>query len=152
MRGVFRGVPCPPYIVRGAGLQIWKLILASYNCHMRPDKDSYSNRPGSCLIAKSALTPCVGLQPGWLGRTSSFGWTEPIDPGRPKLSRKGIGVNTPTDGGSIAPTSVTGGGRRRCGHGAGVRRRTPMRSVRGVAAYRALLASQHGRGGAVGPR
>jgi len=31
-----------------------------------------------------------------LGRTSSFGWTEPIDPGQPKLSRKGIGVNTPT--------------------------------------------------------
>ena len=92
----FRGIPCPPYIVRGAGLQIWKPILASYNCHMWPDKDSYSNRPGSCLIAKSALTPCAGLQPGWLGRASSFGWTGPIDSGRPKLSRKGIGVNTPT--------------------------------------------------------
>ena len=64
---------------------------------MWPDKDSYSNRPGSCFIAKSALTPCVGLRSGWLGRTSSFGWTGPIDPGWPKLSRKGIGVNTPTD-------------------------------------------------------
>ena len=91
----FRGVSCPPYIVWGAGLQIWKPILVSYNCHIWPDKDSYSNRPGSCLIAKSALTPCAGLRSGWLGRTSSFEWTEPIDPGWPKLSRKGIGVNTP---------------------------------------------------------
>ena len=60
----FRGVPCPPYIVRGAGLQIWKLILVSYNCHMWPDKDSYSNRPGSCLVAKSVLIPCAGLRSG----------------------------------------------------------------------------------------
>jgi hypothetical protein len=37
---VFEGVPCPPYIVREAGLQIWKLILAGYNCHIEPDKDS----------------------------------------------------------------------------------------------------------------
>ena len=103
MREIFRWIPCPPYIVRGAGLQIWKLILVNYNCHMWPDKDSYSNRPGSYLIAKSTLTPCAGLQPGWLGRTSSFGWTGPIDPGRPKLSRKGIGVNTPIAHPTSAP-------------------------------------------------
>jgi hypothetical protein len=36
----FRGVPCPPYIVREVGLQIWKLVLAGYNCHIEPDKDS----------------------------------------------------------------------------------------------------------------
>jgi hypothetical protein len=56
----FEGVPCPPYIVRGAGLQIWKLILLGYNYHNWPDKDSYSNRPGSCLISKFAFLPCVG--------------------------------------------------------------------------------------------
>jgi hypothetical protein len=48
----FEEVPYPPYIVRGAGLQIWKLIVVDYNCHSWPDKDSYSNRLGSCLISK----------------------------------------------------------------------------------------------------
>jgi hypothetical protein len=36
----FEGVPYPPYIVREAGLHIWKLILTGYNCHTKPDKDS----------------------------------------------------------------------------------------------------------------
>jgi hypothetical protein len=67
----FEGVPCPPYIVRGAGLQIWKLILVSYNCHCWPDKDSYSNRPGSCLISKFAFLLCVGRRADQLGHASS---------------------------------------------------------------------------------
>ena len=28
-----RGVLASPYIVQRAGLQMWKLILVSYNCH-----------------------------------------------------------------------------------------------------------------------
>ena len=85
-RCFFRGIPCPPYIVRGAGLQIWKLILISYNCHKWPDKDSYSNRPGSCLIAKSVLTPCAGLRTGWLGRASSFSGPDPLIRAGPSLA------------------------------------------------------------------
>jgi hypothetical protein len=67
----FEGVPCPPYIVRGAGLHIWKLILPGYNCHSWPDKDSYSNRPGSCFISKFVFLPCVGHRADRMGHTSS---------------------------------------------------------------------------------
>jgi hypothetical protein len=72
MRDVFWGVPCLPYIVRGAGLQIWKLILPGYNWHSWSDKDSYSNLPGSCLISKFACLPCVGRRADRLGHVSSF--------------------------------------------------------------------------------
>ena len=78
MRLFFRGVPCPPYMVWGTGLQIWKLILTGYNCHIWPDNDSYSNRPGSYLISKSALIPCAGLRADWSGRASSSSGLDPL--------------------------------------------------------------------------
>jgi hypothetical protein len=74
----FERVPCPPYIVRGAGLQIWKLILLGYNCHSWSDKDSYSNRPGSCLISRFAFLPCVGRRADRLGHASSSGGPGPL--------------------------------------------------------------------------
>jgi hypothetical protein len=92
----FEGVPCPPYIVRGVGLQIWKLILVGYNSHSWPDKDSYSNRPGSCLISKFAFLPYAGCRSDQLGRASSLSWAEPTELSQPKSSHRGIGVNTPT--------------------------------------------------------
>jgi hypothetical protein len=93
----FEGVPCPPYIVREVGLQIWKLILVGYNYHSWPDKDSYSNRPGSCLIFKFDFLPCTGRRADRLGHASSLSWAGPIGLSQPKSSHRGIGVNTPTD-------------------------------------------------------
>ena len=49
-------------------------------------------------------------------------------------------------------TSKAHGSRRRCGHGDGPRRQSTDDVVRGEAAYRALLASNYGRGGARGPQ
>jgi hypothetical protein len=92
----FEGVPCPPYIVRRVGLQLWKLILPGYNCHSWPDKDSYSNRPGSCLISKFAFLPCAGRRADRLDYVLSFSRAEPTSLSQPKSSRRGIGVNTPT--------------------------------------------------------
>jgi hypothetical protein len=59
-------------------LQIWKLILPGYNCHSWPDKDSYSNRPGSCLISKFACLPCVGRRADRLGHASSSNGPGPL--------------------------------------------------------------------------
>jgi hypothetical protein len=85
----FEGVPCPPYIVRRPGLQIWKLILPVYNCHSWLDKDSYPNRPRSCLISKFAFLPCVGRRADRLGHASSFDGTGPLVWASPSLA---IGV------------------------------------------------------------
>jgi hypothetical protein len=92
----FEGVPRPPYIVRRAGLQIWKLILVGYNCQSWPDKDSYSNQPGSYLISKFAFLSCTGRRADQLGHASSLSWAGPTGLSQPKSSRRGIGVDTPT--------------------------------------------------------
>lgn len=55
----------PAYIVWGAGLQIYKLILVGYNCYMREDKASYSSRPRYSLISKLNMLPCMQRRPDW---------------------------------------------------------------------------------------
>jgi hypothetical protein len=75
-----------PYIVQRAGLQIWKLILVSYNYHSWPDKDSYSNQLGSRLISKFAFLSCVGHRADHLGHTSSFGGPGPLVWANPSLA------------------------------------------------------------------
>ena len=49
-------------------------------------------------------------------------------------------------------TSKAHGGRRRCGHGDGPQRWNTGDAIRDEMTYQALLASQCGRGGAVGPQ
>jgi hypothetical protein len=70
--------------------------LSGYNCHSWPNKDPYSNRPGSCLISKFAFLPCMGRRADRLGHASSSDWAEPTGLDQPKSSRRGIEVNTPT--------------------------------------------------------
>ena len=93
---IFRGVPCPPYIAWGTGLQIWKLILASYNCHRWPDKDSYSNPTRILLDLQVCLDSLRGTPSRSIGPRVVSCWARLPSPSRPKHSRKGIGVNTPT--------------------------------------------------------
>ena len=68
-----------------------ELILVGYNYHSWSDKDSNSNRPGSCLISKSVLFPCAAHDLAELVRAPSSGWTEPTGLDRPNLSREGMG-------------------------------------------------------------
>jgi len=70
----------------------------------------------------------------------------------PRKRNQGIRRDSTCYGGAISSANTANDEWRVCGHGDGTRLRNTARSARGETAYRALLASQRGHGGAVGPR
>jgi len=78
--------------------------------------------------------------------------TTAIRQSRPWKLNRWLHLDSTCYGETSEHTSKAHGGRRRCGHGDGPWRWNTGDAVRDETAYQALLASQCGRGGAVGPR